>query len=117
MKFLMMVKVDENSGMPPQELFDAMDVYVAKQQKSGVVVDTAGLTPSSQGARVRITKGKIKVIDGPFTEAKEVVGGYAIVNAASRDEAIEMAREFMQLHVDHWPGWEGESEVRQLAEF
>lgn len=116
MKFLMLVKDAENMGTPPQALFDAMGGYIQKQMAAGVLESTAGLTPSAQAIRVRSAKGKIRVIDGPFTEAKEVIGGYAIVNAASREEALEMAKEFMQLHATHWPEWEGESEVRQIAE-
>ena len=57
------------------------------------------------------------MIDGPFTEAKEVIGGYAILKAASLDEAIELGKEFMDLHRKHWPGWDGETEIRQMQEF
>ena len=101
MKFMMMIKVDENVGMPPQALFDAMDKLTAEQTAKGVLVDTGGLKRSADGARVRLEGGKIRVIDGPFSEAKEVVGGYAILNAASREEAIEHAKDFVQLHLTH----------------
>ena len=116
MKFMTMVKSKENAGMPPQALFDAIDKLIAEQAKSGILVDAGGLLPTTQAARVRITGGKIKVTDGPFTEAKEVIGGYAILKAASLQEAIKMGQEFMELHIKHWPGWEGESEIRQMAE-
>jgi hypothetical protein len=76
-----------------------------------------GLLPSSKGARVRVRKGKITVVDGPFAEAKELIGGYAVFELASKEEAIQSAREFMQLHVDVLgPSYEGECEVRQLAD-
>jgi hypothetical protein len=75
-----------------------------------------GLLPSAMGARVRIARGKLSVIDGPFAEAKEVVGGYAVYVASSKAEAIEQARRFMDLHLKHWPGWEGETELRQIYE-
>ena len=114
MKFLMMIKVDENVGMPPQALFDAMGKLIAEQSASGVLVETAGLRRSAEGARVQVRNGRINVLDGPFTEAKELVGGFAIINAASRDEAIGHARDFVQLHVTHWPGLEFECEVRQI---
>lgn len=117
MRFMMVVKGPENAGMPPQALFDAIDALIAEQQKSGVLVDAGGLKPTAEGARVRIAGKRVKVIDGPFTEAKEVIGGYSIVNAASREEAIEMARQFMALHIELWPGWEGECEVRGLEGF
>ena len=114
MKYLMLIKVDENAGMPPQALFDAMDKLIAKQTASGVLVDTAGLKRSAEGARVQVRSGKINVIDGPFSEAKEVIGGFAILNAASREEAIGHARDFVQLHVTHWPELEFECEVRGI---
>ena len=116
MKFMTMVKSKENAGTPPQALFDAIDKLIADQAKSGILVDAGGLLPTSQAARVRITGGKIKVTDGPFTEAKEVIGGYAILKAASLQEAVKMGKDFMELHIKHWPGWEGESEIRQMAE-
>jgi hypothetical protein len=116
MRFLSLIKVSENAGMPPQSLFDAMDVLIAEQTKSGALGETAGLTPSSQGALVQIRGNALRVVDGPFTEAKEVIGGFAILNADSRDEAIRLAKEFLQLHIDHWPGLEVECEVRQIAE-
>jgi hypothetical protein len=87
---------------------------MAEQAKAGIFVSAGGLKPTAQGARVRITGGKLKVSDGPFTEAKEVIGGFAIINAASKKEAIESARQFMQLHIQHWPEWEGECEVREM---
>ena len=68
------------------------------------------------GARVRLSGGKVTVIDGPFTEAKEVIGGYAQFELKSKQEAIESAVAFMELHKKHWPGWEGETEVRQMFE-
>jgi hypothetical protein len=115
MKYLMIVKGPENAGMPPQSLFDAIDRLIADQKKSGVLVDAAGLMPTAKGGRVRIERGRIKVIDGPFTEAKEVIGGFSMVNAASKEEAMRMAKEFMDLHIEHWPEWEGECEVREVA--
>ncbi len=117
MKFMTIVKGNENAGVPPKALFDAIDKLMADQIKSGVFVDAGGLEPTSKAARVRISGGKIKVTDGPFTEAKEVIGGYAILKAPSLEKAVEMAREFMELHRKHWPGWDGETEVRQMQEF
>jgi hypothetical protein len=114
MKYMTIVKGPENVGQPPQALFDAIDKLMAEQTKSGIFVSAGGLAPSAQGARVRIKKGKIHVTDGPFTEAKELIGGFAILNAKSKAEAIELAREFMQLHIQHWPDWEGECEVRLM---
>ena len=116
MRFLTWVRSSESQGMPPQAVFDAMDKYIQKSLKSGVLVDTGGLAPSAAGFRIRMTRGKLTTIDGPFTEAKEVIGGYAVINVNSRDEALKVAQEFMDLHVKHWPAFEGESEVRQIMD-
>lgn len=77
-------------------------------------MDTGGLLPSKEGARVRLANGRISVTDGAFTESKEVIGGWAILRANSKAEAIRIATEFMQLHRKHWPEFEGESEVRPM---
>jgi hypothetical protein len=115
MRYLSVIRAAESQGPPPQSLMDAMDAYVPKALESGAVISTGGLAPSAQGTIVRIRKGKIQVIDGPFPEAKEVIGGYAVVAADTREAAIRATREFMQLHVDHWPEWEGECELRELV--
>lgn len=114
MHYMMTIKGPENGETPPQALFDAVDQLIAEQQKSGILVSAGGLGPTSEGARVRIKGGQLVVTDGPFTEAKEVVGGFSIVNANSREEAIQMAKEFMDMHIKLWPGWEGECEVRPM---
>jgi hypothetical protein len=114
MKFLMMVRCAEDIGAPPQALMDAMGKLMEGQMKSGVLDQAVGLAPTSKGARVRSDGSKVRVIDGPFTETKEVIGGFAIMNAASHEEAVELAREFIDLHIQHWPGFVGESEVRQI---
>src|SRR5688500_5391729 len=114
MRFMTIVKGSENADTPPKALFDAIDKLMAEQTKSGVFVDAGGLKPSAQGARVRIARRKLRVTDGPFTESKEVIGGFAILNAASKDEAIAQAKKFMELHIQHWPEWEGECEVREM---
>jgi hypothetical protein len=114
MRFMMMVKSAENQGPPPKELMDAMAKLTEESAKSGEMIGGGGLAPSAMGARVRISGGKITVTDGPFTEAKEVFGGYAVMELKSKEEAIERSKHFMELHERHWPGWEGESEIRQL---
>jgi hypothetical protein len=118
MKYLMMIKHAESyRGEPiPQALMDAMGEFVTESFKSGVLKDTAGLKPTADGFRVRLSKNQLKVTDGPFTESKEVVGGYALVEVVSKEEALEIARQFMELHRVHWPSFEGESEVRPLED-
>ena len=115
MRYLSIVKANENQGVPPQALLDAMDTFVQESLADGSLVETGGLGGTATGARIRMSRGKLTVTDGPFTEAKEIVGGYAIIEAASKREALEAARRFMQLHVEHWPEWEGECELRELV--
>jgi hypothetical protein len=100
----------------PQALMDGMGEFVAESFKSGILKDTGGLKPTAEGFRVRSSRGELKVSDGPFTEAKEVVGGFAIVEVPSKEEAREVARQFMELHRVHWPAFEGECEVRPLED-
>ena len=92
---------------------DAMEYISQEAIKNGTMVISGGLAPMAQSNRVRLSGGKISVIDGPFTETKEVIGGFAILNFKSKEEALESAKQFMDLHRQHWPGWEGETEVRQ----
>ena len=116
MRYLMFIRHSESYRQtpPPAALMDAMGKFVETSFKDGTLVDTGGLLPSKDGVRVRLDKGKIKVIDGPFTESKEVIGGWAIVNAASKADAIRIATEFMELHRKYWPAFDGESEVRPM---
>jgi hypothetical protein len=81
------------------------------------MLEQGGLAPSEAGALIRLSNGKISVLDGPFAEAKEVIGGYALFQLHSKEEAIEQARRFMQVHADNWPGVEAVVEVRQLMDF
>jgi hypothetical protein len=115
LRYLSVIRAIENQGPPPQGLMDAMGPYVASSLQSGVVVSTGGLAPSAAGVRVAIRDGRIEVTDGPFAESKEVIGGYAVIAAETREDAIRSTREFLQLHLDHWPGWEGECELRELV--
>jgi hypothetical protein len=114
MKFLTMVRGSEQAGPPPKELMDAIAELGAEAAKSGVMVEMAGLAPTAAGARIRLSRGKLTVTDGPFTEVKEVIGGLAIYEVESRAAAIEWGKRFMELHLQHWPSWEGECEIRQM---
>lgn len=118
MKFLMLIKHDESyrSHPIPQGLQDAMGAFVSESFKTGVLKDTAGLKGTAEGFRVRSSGGRLHVTDGPFTEAKEIVGGYALVEVPSREAALKVAREFMELHRVHWPEFVGECEVRPLED-
>ena len=114
MRFMMFVKHVENQGVPPKSLMDAMTKLIEEETRAGTLIDTGGFPPTSKGASVRLTDGKITVTDGPYAEAKEVIGGYAQFELKSREVAIKAAVDFMELHKKHWPGWNGETEVRQI---
>jgi len=114
MKFMMLVKHPENQGPPPKELMDAIAILSEEAVKDRTMLGNGGLAPTAQSTRVRVSKGKLTVTDGPFTEAKEIVSGFAQFELRSKEEAIEGAVRFMELHKKHWPGWEGETEIRQI---
>src|SRR6478609_54613 len=111
---MMIVKHAENQGAPPKELMEAIGQLAEEAAKAGTMLGNGGLGPTALGARVRLSGGQVSVSDGPFTEAKEVIGGYAQFELKSKEEAVKSAVAFMELHKKHWPGWEGETEVRQM---
>jgi hypothetical protein len=114
MRFLSMIRINENSGMVPSEkLISDMGTLIEEMTRAGVLLSTAGLRPTSEGVRVRLARGMVSTIDGPFAETKEVIGGYAIIEAKSKDQAIELTKRFLLVHGDQW---EIECEVRQLDE-
>ena len=114
MRVMYLVK-SNHPGPPTPELGAAIDKLTEREVKAGRLLDQGGLMPISMGAEVRIVDGKLSLIDGPFVEAKEVVGGYAVFELRDKEEAIAMANEFMQLHRDLMPGWYGTCEVRFFA--
>jgi hypothetical protein len=116
MKYLTFIRHSESyrQSPPPAGLMEAMSKFVEQSLEKGTLVDTGGLLPSKDGVRVRLAGGKITVTDGPFSESKEIIGGWAILKTDSRAEAIKIATDFMELHRKHWPGFEGESELRPM---
>jgi len=108
MRFLSIYKSVERNAPPSQEEMARMGKLVEDGMKAGFLLATEGCLPSALGARVRSSGGKLTVTDGPFTEAKEVVGGFAILEAKSKEEAIQLAKDFLQVAGD------GECELRQL---
>jgi hypothetical protein len=113
MRFLSMIRIDETAGqVPGEQLMADMGKLIEELTRTGQLVSTAGLRPTSEGVRVRLHRGgKLSVVDGPFTETKEVIGGYAILEAQSRAEAVELTRRFLKVH---GTDWDVECEVRQL---
>jgi hypothetical protein len=120
MRFMMIVKADKDyeAGKPPsQAMMEAVGKHAEKMMKAGVLLESGGLLPSRMGARIMVGKSKMTVTDGPFAETKELIGGFAILKADSKEEAIELGRQFMQIHIDVLgPGYEGELEIRQMFE-
>ena len=115
MRFICFVKMDEAIPPGPAAVYAAMAAYEREGRLNGTLVELGGLQPSSEGAIVSLADGRIKAVDGPFAESKELVGGYAVIDVHSREEAIELGRRLMQIHVDNWPGWDGSVELRRLS--
>src|SRR5713226_1673299 len=110
MRFLSIYKTAERGVPPSQEEMARMGKLIEEEMKAGTLLATEGCLPSALGARVRISGGKLTVTDGPFTEAKEVIGGFALLKANSKEEALEMVKNFLQVAGD------GECELRQVFE-
>jgi hypothetical protein len=111
MKFLCLYKPSKPEGTPPTlEEIAKMGKLIEESMQSGVLLATEGCLPSAKGARVRFAGGKFTVTDGPFTESKEMVGGFALIQARSKEEAIEHTKDFLKIAGD------GEAEIRQIFE-
>src|SRR5262249_10772249 len=103
MRFLSMIRLDETTGQVPNEqLMNEMGKLMDELTRQGVLIRTAGLRPTKEGARVRLRKGQLSTLDGPFTETKEVIGGFAILEAKSMTDAIELTKRFLRVHGDAW---------------
>ncbi len=114
MKYMMLIKHTEDyrgKDIPPG-LIEAMGGFIGEYAKQGKFIDGAGLQSSHKGKRVQLRGGKVSVIDGPFTETKELVGGYSIFDVDSEAEALEICTRFMDVHRVHWPEFNGECEMR-----
>jgi hypothetical protein len=114
MRFMTLVKSSEGCGAPPPALMEAISKISEDAAKSGALLEAGGLAPIAISNRVRVSNGKVLVLDGPFAETKEVVGGFAVFEVSSKQEMIDATIKFMELHREHWPGWEGETEIRQV---
>ena len=110
MRYITILKGSQPAGPPPEGLMGAIMDLGAEAAASGSMLDNAGLSPSASGARVTVAGGELSVMDGPFAEAKEFIS-YAIYDVRSKEEAVEWTSRFMRLHLDLWPGWEGECDV------
>lgn len=114
MRYMILLKATTQPATPPPaDLMAAIAKLGEEATSAGALLDTAGLAPSAQGARVQLSGGQLSVTDGPFTEAKEMIS-YALYQVRSKEETVEWASRFMKLHRDHWEGWEGEADVLRV---
>lgn len=115
MRYMGFVKMGDGDHEPPVELQQAMGEEIERGFAEGVLVDTGGLYATSFRTEVRVRGGQVTSTDGPFSEAKEAVGGYAVLDVRDHAEAVEYARRLAELHRKYWPEWEGAIEVRRIA--
>ena len=115
MRYMVLVKMPEDVGSPPPELMQAMGTALREAFENGSMIDAGGLSPTAESTEIRLAGGEITTTDGPYAEAKEVAGGYSIIEVRSEEEAVANARRVLEIHRDCWPGWEGSVEVRRIA--
>jgi hypothetical protein len=115
MRYMVFVKMREDVGEAPKALRETMDAAMGELFAAGSMIDAGGLGDASKATEIRLSGGAVTVTNGPWTEATEVAGGYAILEARSREEAVEGARRVIEIHKEHWPGWEGSVEVRPIS--
>jgi hypothetical protein len=113
MRYIVLLKAARPNTPPPDELFAAIMKLGDEATNAGVLLDNAGLLPSVAGAQVAVANAKLTVTDGPFAEAKEMIS-YALYDVHSKDEVVEWTRRFVKLHLDLWPGWEGEARILKV---
>jgi hypothetical protein len=119
MRYMFLVSgVEGRVTAPPQRMIDEIERLAEQDMAAGRMLARGGLMPTAMGsARVESRRGKLKLTDGPFAETKEVLGGFAIYEFATREEALAAAKSFMELHREHWPEWEGVCEMRPMFGF
>jgi hypothetical protein len=112
MRYLTMIKASPTYGPPPPALMEALGALTVDGFRDGYLLDAGGLAPD--GVVVRVRAGKVDIVDGPFSEAKEIVGGFSMMDTRSIEEATVLGTRLMQAHAEHWPGWEGQLEIRPV---
>ena len=115
-RFMGFVRMEENIEMPPQALFDAMDAYIGERAGNGVFLDGGGLFGTEDAVNYVVRKGEVSRVDGPYAEAKEVVGGWSLLQYATLEEAVADQKLFAELHAEHWPEVTVISTLRQISE-
>jgi hypothetical protein len=115
-RFMGFVRMEEGVGAPPQALMDAMDTYIGEQAAKGVFLDGGGLYGIADAVNIVVRDGKATRVDGPYAESKEVVGGWAITQYDTLEDAIAAQDEFVELHLKHWPEMNWVSTLRQISD-
>ncbi len=115
MRFIYVITSSAEPAPPPPAMLEAMHAMAVREIAAGRMLDDGGLMPIAMGARITCARGKVAVIDGPFAETKEVIAGFAVFEVETREEGLALGAEFMELHADHMPGWEGVMEMREIA--
>jgi len=115
-RFMGFVRMEEGIGTPPQALFEAMDAYIGERAAKGVFLDGGGLYGSEDAVNFVVRQGEVSQVDGPYAEAKEVVGGWALLQYDTLEEAVADQREFAELHAKHWPEATVIATLRQISE-
>lgn len=118
MRYMFLTSGAETGAIPPQGMIDAIERLTEREMAAGRLIARGGLMPTAMGsARIESRRGQLKLTDGPFAESKEVLGGFAVFEFATREEALQAAQDFMELHRTHWPEWEGVCEMRPMFGF
>ena len=115
-RFMGFVRMEEGAGTPPQELFEAMDAYIGEQAANGVFLDGGGLFGTEDAVNFVVRAGEVSRVDGPYAEAKEVVGGWALLQYDTLEEAVAGQQEFAELHAKYWPECSMVATLRQISE-
>ena len=115
-RFMGFVKMEEGIGAPPQAMFDAMDKYIGEQAAKGVFLDGGGLFGTEDAVNFVVRKGETSRVDGPYAEAKEVVGGWSLLQYDSLEQAVAAQEEFAELHAEHWPEFDPSAAVEATRE-
>jgi hypothetical protein len=115
-RFMGFVKMEEGQGAPPQALMEAMDVYIGENAASGVFLDGGGLYGTEDAVNFVVRKGEVSRVDGPYAEAKEVVGGWALLQYDTLEEAIVGQEEFAAMHAKYWPECSMVATLRQVSD-
>lgn len=115
-RFMGFVRMEENIGTPPEALFKAMDKYIGEQAAAGHFLDGGGLYGTEDAVNFVVKQGEITKVDGPYAEAKEIVGGWSLMEYDTVEDAVAAQREFAELHATHWPELTMVATLRQISE-